>query len=639
MLELVAKILQKYFTDYSLFDLNWWEASAIFTLGIIMWFLTEKFGISKIVPLAIFLTLIWFALSLIGKRIYEVDFHFTQFLIALFVPIIGSHLMKLKKLDDELTENLKLLSSFSYLFQSKTAEQRIESTLKLLKALLPISEAIIFYLIDRELKPVGRTRKNTTSTEPLPTRQAAWRDIVNMCEEAISSGQTKLTKNENKTCIAAPLVSEEEYVGVFYVEVQANLEEEEKKLIESVSEQLARNFQRREAKKLTLPNQSWWGFLSTQLSRNRNELLKIIRNNIKEQAFSILATSFLKEAFAVSYLDGTLAYANRQMRHLANLKSSDPSEIDLTTLLDRFKTRTFNEPQLALRKVLQTGESYENELFFEETGKTLKIQITLVEIASNESIHETGISTKPACFLVVISDITAVKENEKLRSDMVNLMSHEIRTPLTSIQGFAELLMLDDTISQENKEFISTIFKESQRLARMLNTFLSIAKLEQSDKQEFQKIPVKLDSLVSEVVQTMQDKAKRKRIRLIEKADPNIPPIAADKGLVAKAISHLIDNAIKYSPERTSVIITTAIEPDYLRVTVEDRGYGIPKEEQEKIWQKFYRIVREGQDKEEESTGLGLALVKEIVERHNGSVEVESEVGFGSKFSIRLPRL
>lgn len=118
-----------------------------------------------------------------------------------------------------------------------------------------------------------------------------------------------------------------------------------------------------------------------------------------------------------------------------------------------------------------------------------------------------------------------------------------------------------------------------------------------------------------------------------------MPPIAADKGLVAKAISHLIDNAIKYSPERTSVIISTVLEPEYVRVTVEDRGYGIPKEEQEKIWQKFYRIAREGHDKEEESTGLGLALVKEIVERHGGLVDVESEVGFGSKFSIRLPRL
>jgi len=118
-----------------------------------------------------------------------------------------------------------------------------------------------------------------------------------------------------------------------------------------------------------------------------------------------------------------------------------------------------------------------------------------------------------------------------------------------------------------------------------------------------------------------------------------IPPVAADKGLIQRVISHLIENAIKYSPERTSILISTVLEADFLRVVVEDRGYGIPTDEREKIWQKFYRISRDGQDKEEESTGLGLSLVKEIIEQHGGQVGVESEIGQGSKFSFTLPRL
>jgi signal transduction histidine kinase len=109
--------------------------------------------------------------------------------------------------------------------------------------------------------------------------------------------------------------------------------------------------------------------------------------------------------------------------------------------------------------------------------------------------------------------------------------------------------------------------------------------------------------------------------------------------LIRRALSHQIDNAIKYSPERTSVMISTILEADFLRVVVEDRGYGIPADEREKIWQKFYRIARDGQDKEEESTGLGLPLVKEIVEQHGGFCEVESEIGQGSRFSFTLPRL
>jgi signal transduction histidine kinase len=268
------------------------------------------------------------------------------------------------------------------------------------------------------------------------------------------------------------------------------------------------------------------------------------------------------------------------------------------------------------------------------------MQITLVKVPSDdESIHDTNVPMKPACFLITFRDISALKENEKLRSDMANLMSHELRTPVTSISGFAELLLADDSIPEDAREFLTIINTEAQRLSKMLSTFLSVSNLEQSDKQEFSKTPVKLDTVVHEVVGGFQENAKRKRIRLVEQANSHLPPVAADKGLITRAVSHLVDNAIRYSPERTSVIISTILESDFLRVVVEDRGYGIASAEQDKIWQKFYRVARDGQDKEEESTGLGLSLVKEIVEQHGGAVEVESEIGTGSRFSFTLPRL
>jgi two-component system phosphate regulon sensor histidine kinase PhoR len=235
--------------------------------------------------------------------------------------------------------------------------------------------------------------------------------------------------------------------------------------------------------------------------------------------------------------------------------------------------------------------------------------------------------------------VSAQKENEKLRSDMASLMSHELRTPITSIKGFAELLLSDESISEDSREFLNIIANESQRLSKMLTTFLSVSNLEQSDKQGVAKTPVKLDNVVHEVVDELQETAKRKRIRLVEQPQAHIPPVAADKGLMQRAITNLIDNAIRYSPERTSVMISTILEADFLRVVVEDRGYGVPNAEKEKIWQKFYRIARDGQDKEEESTGLGLSLVKEIVEQHGGQVGVESEVGQGSRFSFTIPRL
>src|SRR5438034_11799924 len=109
--------------------------------------------------------------------------------------------------------------------------------------------------------------------------------------------------------------------------------------------------------------------------------------------------------------------------------------------------------------------------------------------------------------------------------------------------------------------------------------------------------------------------------------------------MIAQAVRNLVSNAIKYSPERTTVTVSTALEAEAVRVCVEDRGYGIPAESKDRVWEKFYRVVREGQEKDEESTGLGLSLLSEVVEQHGGAVQLGTEDGRRSKFSFTLPRL
>jgi two-component system phosphate regulon sensor histidine kinase PhoR len=173
----------------------------------------------------------------------------------------------------------------------------------------------------------------------------------------------------------------------------------------------------------------------------------------------------------------------------------------------------------------------------------------------------------------------------------------------------------------------------------MINTFLSVTKLEQKDRQEVWMAPVMLDDVVRETINIYQPVAKRKRIRLVEKDGVRLPPVAADRGMITQAVGNLVDNAIKYSPERTAVTLSASLEADAVRLTVEDRGYGIPPEDHARVWEKFYRVARDGHTKEDESTGLGLSFVREVVEQHGGSVSLESEVGHGSRFSFTLPRL
>lgn len=622
---------------------TWWKFALLLGLGVFVAYLAETYGVKRVLPFSVGFLASWFVLSVLAKAFLGVGLMFILVFLIVALTLLMVQIKKLWLIDSELTEKMVALASTGHHLEGKPADLRIESGLKLLETVLPLSEAIVFrYDSNRELTPVGRAR-NDNSNDSLIARQAAWRENIELCEQALVTRQTVVQTDENNhhsARVALPLIYEGTIVGVLFVKIHQNFELADQNLLEAFSGQLARNFQRKELTAKSLPHKSWWSFLSTHSSENRVDIINLIQSAMKEQSFGALASSYLKEAHAVAYLDGTLAYLNRQMRHLAKLNSDEIYELDLFSLLEQFKTAVFSEPRLAIRRVLQTGENFKAELFFAETNKTLKVQISLVKVPSNEqSIHDTNVPMMPACFLITFRDISAVKENEKLRSDMASLMSHELRTPITSISGFAQLLLMDENIPEDAREFLEIIGTESQRLSKMLSTFLSVSNLEQSDKQEVTKTPVKLDSVVQEVVDDLREMAKKKRIRLVEQANSHLPPVAADKGLITRAVSHLIDNAIKYSPERTSVIISTILESDFLRVVVEDRGYGIPSSEHEKIWQKFYRVAREGQDKEEESTGLGLSLVKEIAEQHGGQVTVESEVGQGSRFSIALPRL
>jgi signal transduction histidine kinase len=610
------------------------------TVAIFTGYLAEKNLLRKYAWHIFAFLVAWFILLLVYARLNQgVLFIPGVTIIVLTIGVI--HLKKLIQIDAALTGKLDEIISANRNLGGKSGDLRLESGLRLLETLLPSSEAVVFeFAPDGHLKPVARLRNEKPNGSDI-SRQNEWRDGVQLCEQALRGKESVIQLNETNPSaakIALPLIHDDVLVGVLLVNIRRDYERADQFLLESFSEQIARNFRRREYLDKSL-SQSWHSFISRDLAQNRLELISLFHSMMKEQRFGALASSYLKEAHAIAYLDGTIAYLNRQMRELAGLYS-EYENIDLFKLLSQFESEVFNEPSIAIRRVLQTGDSFHCEIDYPKMKKILDLQITLVKVPRHEqSIHDSTVLTKPICFLVTIRDISAVKENEKLRSDMASLMSHELRTPITSIKGFAELLLMDDQIPPESQEFLQIISTESQRLSKMLTTFLSVSNLEQSDKQEVLKTPVKLDSVVHEVIEDLQEKAKVKRIRLVEHANSHLPPVAADKGLITRAILNLIDNAIKYSPEKTSVIISTIMESDFLRVVVEDRGYGIPTAEIDKIWQKFYRVSRDGHDKEEESTGLGLSFVKEAVEQHGGEVLVESEVGQGSRFSFTIPRL
>ncbi len=460
-----------------------------------------------------------------------------------------------------------------------------------------------------------------------------------MTDSAVSAHTDDGVKGERST-VVVPLSHDGRAVGALLLRLRERFDEADRPLLTNVSAQFARNLQRDDARRLEVARERDTLF-SSRSARQRLEAFGVVSGLLTEQGFAGLILSDAPDAHAVAYLDGTLAFVNGRMLEAARAVPGEWRTLDLFDLLERFRTGVFDDPQIAVRRVLQTGQPYERELTFLDRSQTLALRIALVNEAAPGDDHAgtNGHAPPPLCIAVTVRDVTRMKELDKLKSDMLSLMSHELRTPITSINGFAELLMADDKIPAESREFLSIISSESQRLSRMINTFLSVTKLEQKDRQEVTLSPITLDDVVRETISNLQPSAKRKRIRLIERDARRLPPVAADRGLITQAVANLVDNAIKYSPERTSVTLSTALEADSVRLCVEDRGYGIPPEDLERVWEKFYRVSRDGRVKEEESTGLGLSFVREVVEQHGGQVFLESEVGHGSKFSFTLPRL
>jgi signal transduction histidine kinase len=514
--------------------------------------------------------------------------------------------------------------------QTTGANTRLMSGLKLLNTMLPLHEAIVFQCVDGSFEAVARL-KGSSQSAPDTKRNSVWREGISLCERAVSTGQLVSEAAQASSTVAVPLLHEREAAGALLIRLVSEFSADDKLLLEAIGSQFARNLKRESFSHNPARSQSL-AYFSQRANQRKIDALNVLKALTVEQRCEASTLGHIEDGVAIAYLDGTLALVNPILLAFAGLTAEKARSLDLFGLLDKFRTDIFDEPQIAVRRVLQTGIEYDGELKFDQKNQILNLRLSLLRDPYTEANEPIGIA-------VYVRDLTRTKEYEKLKSDMISLMSHELRTPLTSINGFAELLTADESIPASAREFVTIIANESQRMSRMINTFLAVTQLERKDKQEVLKIPLRLDEVVRDTISAMQPFAKKKRIRLIEQPASRIPPVAADKSLITQAVKNLVNNAIRYSPERTTVTVSTALEAEAVRVCVEDRGYGIPAEAKERVWDKFYRVVREGQEKDEESTGLGLSFVREVVEQHGGRVALDSEEGRGSKFSFTLPRL
>ena len=231
----------------------------------------------------------------------------------------------------------------------------------------------------------------------------------------------------------------------------------------------------------------------------------------------------------------------------------------------------------------------------------------------------------------------AVAELERLnraKSDFVSIVSHEFRTPLTGIQGFSEMMQSEDLTLEEMREYAGDINKDAHRLNRMITEMLDLDKME-SGRMEIHREAVDLNTIVTEAADRMRPNAPRHPLTL--RLDPMVGEVSGDRDKLTQVMANLLSNAVKYSPDGGEVVVSTRVEGNAAHVVVRDHGMGIPPGALETIFERYGRVESLA-TRHIQGTGLGLPIVRQIVQLHGGSVWVESTVGEGSVFHVTLPR-
>ena len=236
--------------------------------------------------------------------------------------------------------------------------------------------------------------------------------------------------------------------------------------------------------------------------------------------------------------------------------------------------------------------------------------------------------------IILLIDATQSVNSEKIRHDFSANVTHELKTPLTTIKGFGE--MLENKIitnTEEVSKYGGIIYRESERLLQLINDIIRLSEIEENSK-EFE--TVNLKKISDEVIEILSNKAAQHEVAIINEAEDI--SIIANGGYMSELLINLIDNAIKYNIAGGYVKLKITDSGSYAALIIEDNGIGIPKESQERIFERFYRVDK-SRSKQTGGTGLGLSIVKHIVTYHNGSIKLISDIGKGTKIIIALPKL
>jgi two-component system, OmpR family, phosphate regulon sensor histidine kinase PhoR len=359
--------------------------------------------------------------------------------------------------------------------------------------------------------------------------------------------------------------------------------------------------------------------LGISLNRTAARLDLTIQTLTEERNLSSAILGSMVEGVAVVSGSERLVFANPGFAEILGLDVPPTSGSALVEIVRQ------TELLEAVRKVLAGEPRVQSEIV---TG-TLRQHYFAITVAAVRAGDTSGA-------VVVLHDITELRKLERVRRDFVANVSHEFRTPLTAIQGFAETLLagaIDD--SQNRTRFLEIILEHSRRLARLTEDLLMLSKMD-AERLELEIRRLGVSQLIESCLETAQRRGTEKDLRISVNLPQNLPDIAGDRRRLAEVLQNLLDNAIQYTLPGGQIIVSAESAEKEIILTVSDTGIGIPKADQPRIFERFYR-VDVARSREAGGTGLGLAIAKHLVEVHGGRLWVDSEIGQGSQFHFSVP--
>ncbi|HYD34902.1 MAG TPA: ATP-binding protein [Vitreimonas sp.] len=356
------------------------------------------------------------------------------------------------------------------------------------------------------------------------------------------------------------------------------------------------------------------------------KILEIEAEKAKDEAMLVS----IGDGMIVTDKEGRIQLTNQRLHEIIKLKDPHPEGKrinDVMVLTDERQQLVPADAQ-PISTALQTGQQIKGSYVIDYDSNKHYVSITTTPVVKKGEIIGT---------ITIIRDITHEKEVDRMKTEFISLASHQLRTPLSAIKWFTEMLLAGDAgkLEAEQHDFAQNIADSTERMIQLVNSLLNISRIE-SGRIIVDPKPTDLLKLVQTVATELDVKVQEKKHNLIISAHQDLPIINVDPQLISHVYMNLLTNAIKYTPPGGEVTVIISKKDDQIISQVTDSGYGIPKEQQHKVFQKFFRaenVVKV----ESDGTGLGLYLVKAVIESSGGKIWFESGENKGTTFWFSLP--